>query len=78
MHLVQRIVLRRARPNAKNSQRQNAHTRQPWSAESSVRRFDPIEEWFHALVPGLVPWNDGEFSTLGLRPAYLAHIVAFF
>jgi hypothetical protein len=46
--------------------------------ESLVRRFDPIEKWLHALVPGLVPWNDGEFSMLGPRSAFLAHTAALF
>ena len=40
MHFVQRIVLR-MQPNAKNSQRQNAHHRQPWSAKPRPWRIEP-------------------------------------
>ena len=71
MHFVQRIVLRIERHCTVDRQREHAHPRQARFAEQSARRLLPVEERFHALVPGLVRGNEGEFSTLGRSLAFL-------
>ena len=67
MHLVQGVILdfhlgAHTEPRQRNSA-ENRPEQRGWSAS----RLGPMEEWFHLVAPG----DEGEFSTLGGRLAFL-------